>query len=185
MGAPNSLATYDRTTVFRIHEVNVLPVVFQTEPYMRALIGYWRDFYDAPDDSAELIAFRHRRNARALNPGKRIVAVLAEDVLRTRFCDPAVHAAQLLHLLSIMLLPYVSVGIIPSDRLRRGIASIGFWIFDDGLVMLETPSAQLRVTQPAEICTYVRLFEDFQRQAEHGAAAWALVHRAMMALGDH
>ena len=33
---------------------------------------------------------------------------------------------------------------------RHGVSSTGFWMFDDDLVALETPSAAIEVTRPDE-----------------------------------
>ena len=70
-----------------------------------------------------------------------------------------------------MRLPFVSVGIIPADAQRAAIATIGFWIFDDAAVALETPTAAIKVTRPQEIGRYVALFEqllsDAHRQQVH------------------
>ena len=41
---------------------------------------------------------------------------------------------------------------------RTAVASAGFWIFDDSLVALETPTASIEVTRPQEIELYTRMF---------------------------
>lgn len=41
---------------------------------------------------------------------------------------------------------------------RTGIPSAGFWIFDESLVALETPTASIEVTRPQEIEPYARMF---------------------------
>ena len=41
-----------------------------------------------------------------------------------------------------------------TERLATG--STGFWIFDDSLVALETPTASIEVTQPQEVQLYAR-----------------------------
>ena len=42
---------------------------------------------------------------------------------------------------------------------RGAVPSAGFWIFDDSLVALETPTASIEVTRPQEIEMYARMFE--------------------------
>ena len=68
-----------------------------------------------PDDTDATVAMKANRTAIALHPSKRIAAVLGEQALRTRRGTPQEHADQLNHLLSLMRLPFVSVGIIPAD----------------------------------------------------------------------
>jgi transcriptional regulator with XRE-family HTH domain len=41
LGDLHSIATYRRTTTFRIHEPTVLPGIFQTEAYIRQMLAFW------------------------------------------------------------------------------------------------------------------------------------------------
>jgi transcriptional regulator with XRE-family HTH domain len=175
LGDLHSIATYRRTTTFRIHEPIVMPGLFQTEAYIRTMLSFWYAFLNAPDDTDATVAMKMERTAIALNPAKRIVAVLGEQALHTRRGTPAEHAEQLTHLLSLMRLPYVSVGIIPADRQRHAIATTGFWIFDNNAVALETPTAAIKVTRPQEIALYVAMFEKLQGEAVYGRAARRLI----------
>lgn len=147
LGDLHSLATYRRTTTFRIHEPILMPGIFQTEAYIRRMLAFWYAFLDAPVDTEATVAMKSERTAIALSPGKRIAAVLGEQALRTRRGTPEEHAGQLDHLLSLMRLPFVSVGIIPAGVQRVAIASVGFWIFDDNAVALETPT--VAISHPA------------------------------------
>jgi hypothetical protein len=74
-----------------------------------------------------------------------------------------------------MRLPFVSVGIIPADAQRYALATIGFWIFDNNAVALETPTAAIKVTRPHEVARYVAMFGLLQKEAVHGQAARRLV----------
>jgi hypothetical protein len=62
---------------------------------------------------------------------------------------------------------------------RRGVPSTGFWLFDDGLVALETPTASIEVTRPQEIDLYARMFENLQSAALYGKPARTLITRAI------
>ncbi|HEY2724462.1 MAG TPA: helix-turn-helix transcriptional regulator [Pseudonocardiaceae bacterium] len=175
LGDLHSIATYRRTTTFRIHEPIVMPGIFQTEAYIRRMLAFWYAFLDAPDDADATVAMKAERTAVALSPEKRIAVVLGEQALRTRRGTPAEHADQLTHLLSLMRLPVVSVGVIPADIQRRAIATIGFWIFDNNAVALETPSAAIKVTRPQEIARYVAMFDHLRQEAVHGHDARQLI----------
>jgi hypothetical protein len=115
------------------------------------------------------------RTAVAFSPSKRIAVVLGEQALHTRRGTETEHADQLTHLLTLMRLPSVSVGIIPADAQRRAVATIGFWIFDNNAVALETPTAAIKVTRPQEIARYVTMFDHLHREALHGRAARRLI----------
>ena len=71
LGTLHSIATYRRTTSFRIHEPIVLPGIFQTEAYIRRMLAYWYGFLGAPDDTDATVAMKAERTAIALNPAKR------------------------------------------------------------------------------------------------------------------
>lgn len=184
LGDLHSIATYRRTTTFRIHEPTVLPGIFQTEAYIRRMLAFWYAFLDAPDDTEATVAMKAERTAIALTPAKRIAVILGEQALRTRRGTTEEHADQLRHLLEIMRLPFVSVGVIPSDVQRHAIASIGFWIFDDNAVALETPTAAIKVVRPAEIARYATLFDRLRQEAVHGQRARQLIETIRAELLD-
>ncbi|KUL50275.1 hypothetical protein ADL22_07410 [Streptomyces sp. NRRL F-4489] len=52
----------------------------------------------------------------------------------------------------------------------------------DRLVSIELASARVRITQPAEIALYLKAFERLRALAVYGAAARALVARAVEVL---
>ena len=79
----------------------------------------------------------------------------------------------------MMSVPTVSLGIVPLMTERTGVASAGFWIFDDSLVTLETPTASIEVTRPQEVELYARMFEHLRGAAVFGAAARGLIIRAL------
>lgn len=175
LGDLHSIATYQRTTTFRIHEPIVMPGIFQTETYIRHMLAFWYEFLNAPDDTDATVAMKAERTAIAMSPSKRIVVVLGEQAIHTRRGTSAEHADQLTHLLSLMRLPFVSVGVIPADAQRHAIATIGFWIFDNNAVALETPTAAIKVTRPQEIARYVAMFDQLQSQAIYGHEARQLI----------
>ena len=104
---------------------------------------------------------RHGWNGRrsSKQPASGSTVVLEEQALRTWFGTAEIQAGQLGRLLEMMSVPTVSLGIIPMMTERTAVASAGFWIFDDSLVALETPTASIEVTRPQEIELYARMFE--------------------------
>ncbi|MGH3714297.1 MAG: helix-turn-helix domain-containing protein [Micromonosporaceae bacterium] len=175
LGGTHTIASYRRTRTFRVHEPLVMPGFFQTETYFRRILPFWYKFLDAPEDTEATVASRLARTAAALSPDKRIAVVLGEQAIRTHRGSAEEHVEQLTHLLSVMRLPFVSVGIIPADARRYAIATIGFWIFDSNAVVLETPTAAIKVTRPDEIAQYVKLFELLQAEAIYGQDARQLI----------
>lgn len=175
LGDLHAIATYQRTTRFRIHEPIVMPGIFQTEAYTRQMLSFWYTFLNAPDDADATVAMKAERTAAALKPGKGVEVVLSEQVLHTRRGTLAEHADQLNHLLALMRLPFVSVAIIPADIQRHAIATIGFWIFDNNAVALETPTAAIKITRPHEVAQYAAMFGHLRTEAIHGHQARRLI----------
>jgi Domain of unknown function (DUF5753) len=87
------------------------------------------------------------------------------------------------NLLSCTALPSVRIGIIPFHAGSRTM-----WplepsnIFDDTLVHVETLTAQVTVTVPGEIVTYLRAFDRLAELAVYGEDARTLITAAITAL---
>jgi transcriptional regulator with XRE-family HTH domain len=179
----HTLALYERTKVFRIYEHNVIPGLFQTAEYCSAMLSFWIKFLGTPNDLEAAIASRMERQRVIYRGGKRFVAVLEEQALRTWFGTVETQAGQLDRLLALMSLPNVSLGIVPMMTERVAVGSTGFWIFDDILVALETPTASIEVTRPQELELYARMFEALKAPAVYGPAARRLITQTLDELG--
>lgn len=166
---------YQRTRHFRIYEHNVIPGLFQTAAYCSAMLSFWVDFLKAPNDIEEAVAGRLEKQQVIYRSSKRFAVVLEEQALRTWFATADVQIGQLDRLIALMSMPNVSIGIIPLMTERTAVGSAGFWIFDDTLVALETPSASIEVNRPREIALYVKMFEELQASAVYGPTARELI----------
>ncbi len=175
----HTVTQYEKTSLFRIYEHNVIPGIFQTADYTAAMLSFWIRFLETPNDLNEAVATRMERQRVLYKRGKHFVVVLEEQALCTWFGTAETQAGQLDRLLAVMSLPNVSVGIIPLMRERGPVGSAGFWIFDDVLAALEIPTASIEVTRPQEIELYCRMFEHLKSHAVYGKPARALVTKAM------
>jgi transcriptional regulator with XRE-family HTH domain len=179
----HTLARYQRTKVFRIYEHNVVPGLFQTAEYSAAMLSFWIGFLGTPNDLEDAVAARMERQRVLYRGGKRFVVLLEEQALRTWFGTAEVQAGQLDRLLGLTSMHNVSLGIIPMMVARTAVASMGFWIFDDSLVALETPTASIEVNRPQEIQLYARMFEELKNAAVYGRAARELILKTLGELG--
>ncbi|MGB7798922.1 MAG: helix-turn-helix transcriptional regulator [Pseudonocardiaceae bacterium] len=170
---------YEQTTLFRIYEHSAIPGLFQTAEYSAALLTYFIDFLDAPNDLEAAIQARMERQRIIYSGNRRFIVVLEENALRARVGSPETMAGQLDRLLATISLPRVSVGIIPQAAPRRTFTQVGFWIYDNAMVGVETPTAKLEITQPREILLYADMFEHLRQSAVYGAQARALITRAI------
>ncbi|PZS28170.1 MAG: XRE family transcriptional regulator [Pseudonocardiales bacterium] len=180
----SSVPLYDRTQLFRIYEHNIIPGLFQTAEYSSAMLTYFIDFLEAPNDLDAAVEARMERQRIIYSGHRRFVVVLDEQAIRVRVGTVDTMAGQLDRLLAVMSLPRISLGIIPATAPRKIFASVGFWIFDDAMVGVETPTASLEVSQPREIRLYAKMFEQLRQSAVHGAQARVLVAQAVADLAD-
>ena len=68
---------------------------------------------------------------------------------------------------------------------RIAVGSSGFWIFDDTLVALETPTASIEVNRPQECQLYARMFEALRVPAVYGRPARDLITKAIDELDSY
>ena len=170
---------YARTRHFRNYEHSVVPGLFQTADYCAAMLEFWFRFLDAPSDLDAAVAVRMERQHVLYRPDRRVDCVLAEQTLRIWRGTAEVQLGQLDRLLAVMSLPTVTLGIVPTLTERATISQASFWIFDDELVALETPSAGIAVEDPEEITVYTRLFDLLRADAVYGPAARRLIVAAI------
>ncbi|HEY3895993.1 MAG TPA: helix-turn-helix transcriptional regulator [Pseudonocardiaceae bacterium] len=178
----SSVPLYERTKLFRIYEHNVIPGLFQTAAYSAEMLSYYINFLDTPNDLDAAVEARMERQRIVYSGNRRFVVVLEEHAIRALVGNFDIMVGQLDRLLGVISLPRVSLGIIPEAVPRTVFTSVGFWIFDDAMVEIETPTASLEITQPREVRLYATMFEQLQQSAVYGAEARALVTRAMAEL---
>lgn len=172
------LPLYERTRQFRIYEPGVIPGLFQTAQYATARMGRIIEFNGIPDDLDTAVAARLERQRILRRGDHRFAVVLEEWALRSRIGSPEMMIEQLAHLVQQSALPAVALGIIPAVAARTMWSSPGFWIFDESRVLIETPAAELTITQPREISIYLRTFAELTAMAVYGSHARELINRA-------
>jgi transcriptional regulator with XRE-family HTH domain len=172
-------ALHEQTQVFRIYESGIIPGIFQTKDYATAVLQKVIEFNQVPNDVEEAVAARMERQRFLASADRRFLVVLEEQALRTRVGDNDLMRTQLERVLEVMALPWVSLGIIPSMAERKIWQSTGFWIFEQGTVRVETPSAELTITQPREIAVFEKRFGWLQESARYGAEARGVVRGVM------
>jgi transcriptional regulator with XRE-family HTH domain len=181
----SSVPLYERTRIFRIYEHNIVPGLFQTADYSAAMLSYFIDFLETPNDLEEAIAARMERQRVLYTGDRRFLVVIEERAIRAQVGTVDTMLGQLDRVLAVMSLQRVSLGIVPAAAQRTVFASVGFWMYDDSMVAVETPTASLEITQPREVRLYARMFEQLQRLAVFGAEARGIVRGVIEELADH
>lgn len=171
-----------QTRICRVYLSNVPPGFLQTPAFATALMHQITRFQGTPDDVAEAVAARVARSRFLYEGGHRYVVLMEESVLRFRTADPEAMRGQLRHLLTVMPLASLSLGIIPFTAQRTVWPLEAFYVHDDTSAVVETLTAEIKVTQPREIADYMKAFAGLAEMAVHGDAARALIRAAMDAL---
>ncbi|WP_199844210.1 helix-turn-helix domain-containing protein [Streptomyces sp. RTd22] len=174
-----SLPLYRKTKVFRIWEPNMIWGTIQTADYAENVFDQVSNFHDTPADMEAAVAKRLERQ-KYLYEGNRIFNVLlGEQALYSNHGGSEVMRAQLDRLLAVLALPRLSLGIVPRSAPLALWLGHGFSMFDDRLVMVETYSAEMSVTQPREIDLYRKAFEFHRQSAVYGQPARDLILAAI------
>ncbi|MGH3320022.1 MAG: helix-turn-helix domain-containing protein [Streptosporangiaceae bacterium] len=156
-----------------------VPAFFQTPQYARHMLTLGARLYGAADDVDEAVSVRMRRQEVLYQPGKTFHIVITENVLRSCAVAPVpVMASQLDRLMTATGLASVSFGVIPFTTSWPVHLDHGFWLYDDNCVIVETLTAELRLTRAEEIKMYRDVFDKLAGIACYGQDARSLIARA-------
>jgi transcriptional regulator with XRE-family HTH domain len=178
-----SIALEAETELLRWYEPLLVPGILHTAEYAAAILARVIDFYGVPDDLDAGVAARMERQQILYKGNHRFHFILAEQALRTRVGNPGTMIGQLDRLLTVLSLPRVSLGILPS-RVEYRVPTNQFIMFDDRVVHVENVSAEVAVTQPREIALYAKAFSTLTQQAAYGQAAKRLIATVLAELRD-
>jgi transcriptional regulator with XRE-family HTH domain len=169
-----------RTRTFRVFEATVIPGLLQTAEYAQARFVETAHRFSGPGGLNEAVRARIQRQDVLYRPDKRFHFLLTEAALRFRLCPPAVMLGQLDRLVSLSALPNVRLGIIGFETQYAATTPWhGFWLYDQGRVLVETFSAVLDLRQPQEVRLYARVFEELAAVASYGRAARGIINQVI------
>jgi len=163
--------------VWRGVAVTAVPGLLQTAAYARAVFQTQASLFDAPSDLEASVAARIERQQVLYDSAKRVEILIAEAALEYPVCDADVLAGQLDRLMSVSGLATVRLGWLPSGQPLPHLLSHGYWILDD-IVLVETVTEELRVSDPEQVAVYERLTDRLWTAAIEGVDARALLARA-------
>jgi transcriptional regulator with XRE-family HTH domain len=169
----------DDSETIRNFESVFVPGLLQTPEYARYRLAENLDDIGATNDVDDAVAARMQRQQILYHSGKRFHFVITEAVLRYRLCPPDVLAGQLDRLVTLSTLTTIRFGVLPFEQPLPVAPVHGFYVYDQRLVLIEHLTAELRLTQPSETSTYIRLFDRLADAARYGAGARVLVTRAL------
>ncbi|BCY13053.1 helix-turn-helix transcriptional regulator [Actinoplanes sp. L3-i22] len=146
----------------------VLPGLVQTGSYMRATLMSFQRVVQSDGDERELsraITARTERQEVIADTGITFRIVITEAVLRTRICPPASMIEQLSHLRELAHRPNVRFAVVPEEVPTPIPPQLGFTIFDEDMVVIETYNTGLFSRGGNVVRQYGRVFEGFEQAA--------------------
>lgn len=175
-------AQHERTKVLRGISASVIPGIFQTPEYARAVLASYAELHGAVRDVEGGVASRMRRQEGLYARGKQYKVLLWESALHVRICSPMVLADQLDRLMSVNGLSTVELGIVPLGANVRIAAGDDFWIHDDRLVIAESWHAEMWLDSPEDVALYRKVWDALASSAVSGRDAHRIIARARAAL---
>jgi transcriptional regulator with XRE-family HTH domain len=162
-------------------DMMAVPGLLQTPDYARSVFASQISLLDMADDVEAAVTARMQRQQVLYDPTKRIEVLIAEAALVHPVCPRPVLAGQIDRLISIIGLSTVRFGVLPAHRQLPHLLPHGFWIMDD-VVLVETVTEELRITDPDQVTTFRRLAARLWTAAVEGDEARALLARAAVDL---
>nr|WP_171142743.1 helix-turn-helix transcriptional regulator [Streptomyces sp. S3(2020)] len=152
-------------TLLRLFQPALIPGLLQTPEYIRAILSR----HDLTEDVLNrTTTARLERQQVLYDDDKALRFVITENVLRWRIVSAPRMAEQVDRLISLSRLPNIDIHIVPFTASQIDIANHAFVIRDDRTVSVETVHAELVVTDPRDVATYVSKFEGFTSLALSG-----------------
>ena len=171
-----------QTRVMRGAEFGVIPGIFQTAEYARAVISRYVELRSTPKDIEPAVSARMRRQEALYEPGREFHALIWEGALRVLICRPDVLVGQLDRLSGLLGLGTVSLGIIPFEAPLKIAPGDGFWIYDDRLVISETWNTEMWLDDATDVALFTKIWDTLNESAFYGPRAHRLIARARAAL---
>ena len=176
----------DASTIRYFHPT-IVPALFQTEEYARAMIADGRTRIVEPDQMESYVAVRMTRVREVLGRDQPndLTVILDEAVIRRRVGGPAVMRAQLQHLLGIAARDDVLLRVVPFEAgahpgLYGSFALLGFADPNDDVVLYleNAPTDMVLRDRPMEIAQYETAFERLTELALDEDSSVALIRDA-------
>lgn len=168
------------TSLIRAYEVQLVPGLFQTEAYARAVMKI--GFRGSPADEIERrVSFRMSRQQILDRPEgePRIWAIIDESALRRALGGPDVMREQLGRLIEVAEMPQVSLQVMPFDRPGQSPSGGAFEILRfaesdlPDVVYLEQLTSALYLDRPDEVDHYREVMNSLSAEAETPAESQA------------
>jgi transcriptional regulator with XRE-family HTH domain len=141
-------------------------------------------FGSSEDDIERTVAARMQRQQVLYDPSKRVQVVLLESALRVRLASVPTLRGQLDRLIAVAGLASLDLRIVPFESEVPVFPLSGFRIYDDNLVIVESISGEVEISDPEEVAKYVSFFELLREAGASGDDALRVISRSFDLLTD-
>lgn len=153
------------TKLFRVFEPLLIPGILQTTEYAKAILSRIIEFHDLPDDIEAGVQARMQRQQILYRGDHLFHIVIGQAALTLGVAGADVLAGQLDRLLTLSSLARIHLTVIPTWAKHRYLPMHGFWILDAREVLVETVSAEIKLTRSREVAVYTKAFEHMASSA--------------------
>lgn len=167
------------TKLFRVFEPLLIPGLLQTAEYAEEILSRVIKFHGLPNDVEAGVRARMERQQILYMGNHRFHIVIGQAALTLGVVDADVLIGQLDRLLTLSSLARIHLTVIPTRAKHEYLPVHGFWILDTREVLVETVSAEIKLTQSREVAVYARAFEHMASSAVNGKQSRALIIRAL------
>ncbi|MEU3986908.1 DUF5753 domain-containing protein [Streptomyces platensis] len=174
----NWYATIEQTRVVHAWEESIIDGMLQTADYARHIFLRYAEMRSSPRDTDAAVHARLKRQAMLHQPGRKFHILMWEAALHSLICPPAVLAAQLDHLASVMDVDSLELGVVPLRAPLKIPAANSFLILDNRVAVTEDWHAELWLDDADTIATYLKVWNTLQESAVYGTEAQSIINRA-------
>ncbi|MEY9937672.1 DUF5753 domain-containing protein [Streptacidiphilus sp. MAP5-3] len=181
----NVLVNYKTATRYRVFDIVGIPGFLQTPEYARAMLSSIRRAKGQTTEGVDIAVAERRKREELLHDGEHTLdIVLSQPAIRHVIGgDPAVLAGQLLHVLTAMDWPSVTIGVMRDFNYGPNLwPQDTFYILDSAQVLLENPIEHTKVLEPEDIAVYERIFQSLTELAAYGDEAKYLIRDVLDSL---
>ncbi len=153
-------------TAVRTWSEHVVPGLFQTPDYIRAMCRAW----DVPGltDVEGIVTGRDERQRVLQDRSKRFSLIFGEAALRTSDVSPEVMREQLDRIVLTAVMSHVEVGVVPISVMVP--SATGFTVMDDHTVLVGLATREVMIHEPEEVTRYLDIFERLRPRRVRGEA---------------
>ncbi|WP_242903789.1 helix-turn-helix domain-containing protein [Actinomadura terrae] len=172
-----------RAETAKIYEGNVIPALFQTEDYARALLQAGIE----PDLEMVLMERLQRQNVLTRNPPPHLMVIISQNAIEWPVGNPEIMRAQLARVLEVAEWPNALIRVVPRSWDVGAHAGLGgsFQLLTGGdfgeVAFTASPGAGRLVSSPSEVRSYDVRYEHISAKALMEGPSLDLVRKVMEA----